>query len=416
MKTDSPSHIALNERRRLAVKLRLEGRKLKEISQLVELSSPTIIAAHKQFLQGGWEAVDVKPRGRPTGERGTPGEVLETLGNLAFGQPEKQLPWSFSLLAETAGRIGADTSTRTIGNYVEQWGLSSGNLYKTAKTNAALANWFNTDYKKITATARKQDAPVYWAGLATCTQTTGTPGADKQVKKYFYAHTTKGQYLWLAGDYTSDTDHFIDFFTRLAHQKTPNQKTGLTVIWHGHDPALTPATKEWLNQNPGINFYQHPSTNKNGTPDTTMSTTGTTMRTIDENSADTSSHKEAVSVDTSPTLNTEQIKNSMTLTHLQRLEAESIHIMREAVAAAEKPAMLYSLGKDSSVMLHLAKKAFYPAKPPFPLVHIDTGWKFQAMYDFRDKVAKESGLQLIVHKNIAGIDKGVYRLRVELAL
>ena len=99
--------------------------------------------------------------------------------------------------------------------------------------------------------------------------------------------------------------------------------------------------------------------------------------------------------------------NSMSLTHLQQLEAESIHIMREVVAAAEKPVMLYSIGKDSAVMLHLAQKAFYPAKPPFPLLHVDTGWKFQAMYEFRDKIVKESGVDLIVHKNIVGIDKGV---------
>ena len=97
----------------------------------------------------------------------------------------------------------------------------------------------------------------------------------------------------------------------------------------------------------------------------------------------------------------------MSLTHLQQLEAESIHIMREVVAAAEKPVMLYSIGKDSAVMLHLAQKAFYPAKPPFPLLHVDTGWKFQAMYEFRDNIVKESGVDLIVHKNIAGIDKGV---------
>ena len=79
------------------------------------------------------------------------------------------------------------------------------------------------------------------------------------------------------------------------------------------------------------------------------------------------------------------------LTHLEHLEAESIHIMREVVAEAEKPVMLYSIGKDSSVMLHLAMKAFHPAKPPFPLLHVDTTWKFREMYEFRDRMAKEPG-------------------------
>src|SRR5690606_11251340 len=90
---------------------------------------------------------------------------------------------------------------------------------------------------------------------------------------------------------------------------------------------------------------------------------------------------------------------SKTLTHLQRLEAESIHIFREVVAEAEKPVMLYSVGKDSEVMLHLAKKAFYPAPPPFPLLHVDTTWKFRAMYELRDRVAAESGMELLVQRN-----------------
>ncbi|MBJ6121148.1 sulfate adenylyltransferase subunit CysD [Sphingomonas mollis] len=88
-----------------------------------------------------------------------------------------------------------------------------------------------------------------------------------------------------------------------------------------------------------------------------------------------------------------------TLTHLQRLEAESIHILREVVAETERPVMLYSVGKDSAVMLHLAKKAFAPGKPPFPLLHVDTTWKFRAMYDLRDRAAAEAGMELIVHRN-----------------
>jgi sulfate adenylyltransferase subunit 2 len=95
------------------------------------------------------------------------------------------------------------------------------------------------------------------------------------------------------------------------------------------------------------------------------------------------------------------------LTHLERLEAESIHIMREVVAECARPVMLYSIGKDSSVMLHLAMKAFYPAVPPFPLLHVDTTWKFRAMYEFRDAVAKKLGMDLIVHVNREGLAKGI---------
>ena len=95
------------------------------------------------------------------------------------------------------------------------------------------------------------------------------------------------------------------------------------------------------------------------------------------------------------------------LTHLQRLEAESIHIFREVAAECERPVMLYSIGKDSAVMLHLARKAFYPAPPPFPLMHVDTTWKFRDMYALRERMAAESGMELIVYKNPEAEAKGI---------
>jgi len=95
------------------------------------------------------------------------------------------------------------------------------------------------------------------------------------------------------------------------------------------------------------------------------------------------------------------------LTHLQRLEAESIHILREVAAECERPVMLYSIGKDSAVMLHLAAKAFYPGKPPFPLLHVDTTWKFRAMYELRDTIAAQLGFDLLVHKNPDALARGI---------
>ena len=95
------------------------------------------------------------------------------------------------------------------------------------------------------------------------------------------------------------------------------------------------------------------------------------------------------------------------LSHLDELEAEAIYIIREVAAECEKPVMLYSIGKDSSVMLHLALKAFYPEKPPFPFLHIDTTWKFKEMIEFRDRIAKENGIEMLVHSNQEGIDAGI---------
>jgi sulfate adenylyltransferase subunit 2 len=95
------------------------------------------------------------------------------------------------------------------------------------------------------------------------------------------------------------------------------------------------------------------------------------------------------------------------LTHLKELEAESIHIIREVAAEFERPVMLYSVGKDSAVMLHLTMKAFYPAKPPFPMMHVDTTWKFKEMIEFRDYMVKKLGLELIIHVNQDGVNQGI---------
>jgi sulfate adenylyltransferase subunit 2 len=99
--------------------------------------------------------------------------------------------------------------------------------------------------------------------------------------------------------------------------------------------------------------------------------------------------------------------DTVTLTHLQRLESESIHIMREVISETERPVMLYSMGKDSAVMLHVARKAFFPARPPFPLLHVDTTWKFRAMYEMRDQAAATSGMQMIVHHNPDAVARGI---------
>ena len=110
---------------------------------------------------------------------------------------------------------------------------------------------------------------------------------------------------------------------------------------------------------------------------------------------------------TRPQASTDDLIQPATLTHLQRLEAESIHILREVMAEAERPVMLYSVGKDSAVMLHLARKAFYPAPPPFPLLHVDTTWKFRDMYALRDRAAREAGMDLLVHHNPDAMARGI---------
>ena len=116
----------------------------------------------------------------------------------------------------------------------------------------------------------------------------------------------------------------------------------------------------------------------------------------------------SVSLDIMPTLRSHARKDTVDmLTHLKRLEAESIHILREIAAECERPVMLYSMGKDSAVMLRLAAKAFYPSRPPFPLLHVDTTWKFKAMYEMRERMAADLGFELIVHQNPEALARGI---------
>jgi len=397
MLTDSSSISALNERRRLAVKLRLQGRKLREISDLVDLSSPTIITAHKKFMQGGWDAVDVKPRGRPNGELSVTPEVLEQLRQTALSTPSADTPWNFGLLSDEAEKLGANISARTIGTYIENWGTGSANLFKRCKTTHP--DWIKSAYKEVTDIARKQSGVIFWAGMSLFKD-------ERGVHKVLYAHTTRGQYHWICSDKDNDTDALIDFFDRLnAICKQSSNKTKTIIIWKGTDPNSVQPLKRWLEQSGDVELIAHPESADAGdsfTADSSANPTDSKPTKYPDNVVHNSTNTDHGNKRTL----TMPPQNSP-LTHLQRLEAESIHIMREVIAEAENPVMLYSIGKDSAVMLHLAKKAFFPTKPPFPLLHIDTGWKFQAMYDFRDQVAKESGLRLLVHKNQDGVDKGV---------
>ena len=150
------------------------------------------------------------------------------------------------------------------------------------------------------------------------------------------------------------------------------------------DLKYCPQIQQWQLAHPQINIY-------------TASSHSPSMKSTAPISA-----KKTATINPANTMN-----SSNALTHLQLLEAESIHIMREVVAEANNPVMLYSIGKDSAVMLHLAIKAFYPAKLPFPLLHIDTKWKFQDMYRFRERMAKEHEFELLIHTNPEGLEKGI---------
>jgi sulfate adenylyltransferase subunit 2 len=448
----------LNKKRKEAVKLRLQGVKIEDIASATGLSAPTIITAHKMFKEGGWDAVDSQPRGRGHGQQQRlSGLQLAEFSELVLSPPpdikgvsaaDSSL-WSISLLEQHL-KTGTDlkVSSRTLNRYLSDLGLITENQLKLARSNPNYTTWFKEHYAAISAHAKDSGSTLLWTHYATLTT------RDQPI---IYTHTPRGKCCWLAGSYTDVLQHLRDFANR-SMQMTDGP---VTLILSGLDVFSRPVFRQQLDQMANARLYAHPifdtseaRTISVDTPKAKAQQQRTTTPTKPENSVVSNSNAEHRGTEhgstehrgtehrgttphetpnnsadktglrpdnkvapeaippITPTIDTTRKsprgkRISMSLTHLDRLEAESIHIMREVVAEADNPVMLYSIGKDSAVMLHLAMKAFYPAKPPFPLLHVDTGWKFQAMYDFRDKIVKELGLNLITHKNAEGVEQGV---------
>jgi len=212
-------------------------------------------------------------------------------------------------------------------------------------------------------------------------------------------------------DKTADT--CIDFFNRLLLEAGSD----VVIILNAIDITRVNSIQQWFKERSDNCTLVYPPDNKavnlstNNTGSNKLSDTKKSTVNSDFNQQTIPIREKIMSTPEKATqhasVQPEALKSSVTLTHLQRLEAESIHIMREVVAEADNPVMLYSAGKDSAVMLHLAIKAFYPAKPPFPLLYVDTMWKFRDMYEYRDKMVDELGLELLTHINPDGLAQKV---------
>jgi len=420
IKPSSNGTATLAERRLRAVEMRLEGAKLSVITDAVGLSQPTIIKAHKAFLQGGWDAVNVRKQGRASGTT-TLGDNEHSLRKDLFDLlPEKfsaarQL-WTATLVQEWLESTHQITvSRKTVNRYMRSWGI-------TADSGSSPSTKTVTGKKNPDKT-KTRDLPRYRLTVK------AHDGSAMLI-----ASDNRGQLLWLIRPGMVNAEVLLDFFNRLYHQN----ERAFAIEITGIDTSRQPVLAQWLEQHscqltssvaetettanenhqPGI-----ATTTPTGATTETLSTNlGNTMKTEQsqlDQQAQTSPEKASPrgkmvdNFSTNTEASNEQLNQSRAhaatteLSHLEQLEAESIHIIREVMAVAENPAMLYSIGKDSAVMLHLARKAFYPAPPPFPLLHVDTTWKFRAMYEFRDKIAKEYGFELLTHSNETGISQGV---------
>ena len=347
----------LNQRRVQAVGLRLSGQNLETIEQQTQLTRPTIIAAYQSLLEGGWQAVPVKKRGRPKKSSHT--VEFQALWQIMHAQTEKI--WN---LDEAHNWIKTQTrlkiSRKTLSRYIQKCAIKpTANKPSVLKDNSHDHNYF----------------------VCTVTTRSHQPTKTEHIKTFaLCAQKSRGELIWQCFyDYLTETT-LLHFFQNIINQHTDNKNINLYIesVSLAHYSILN----SWLN-----------SQNK--------------LRLIIVDSNSVSSIQEHARPSEILSTQSSYARNTMPITHLERLEAESIQIIREVVSKTEKPVMLYSIGKDSAVMQHLAMKAFYPSKPPFPFLHVDTGWKFREMYAFRDNMVKDLGIDLIVYKNPAGDKQGI---------
>jgi sulfate adenylyltransferase subunit 2 len=382
----------LNKRRHRAVQRRIDGATVADAAQQAGLSAPTVIAAYKAFVAGGWAAVDVKPRGRKAGSGRSldPDREQALLQHLFAPSAQACLDsgglWQVDGILEwVQAQLGIALTGRSLARLLQQWQLSAPELKTTliaSPPGTALQRWSKDQLKPLEARLRKQGGTLLWGGL----RRIANP-LDGKPCYQLYVHAGRARQFWLLSEQPPLCGLYQAFFERLL--AAFDGPVGL--VFHGADFSREPDVQDWLTRH-DTSFKllampaQSPPARRKSASHTTHASRAAPGSRI---------------------AHTDRSRTTMALTHLQRLEAESIHIMREVVAEAENPVMLYSIGKDSAVMLHLAMKAFAPSVPPFPLLHVDTRWKFREMYSFRDKMVQDLGMDLLVHTNPEGIEKDV---------
>jgi len=380
---------ALNEKRRRAVEMRLAGSSLAAIRTATGLSAPTVISAYKAFVAGGWAAVPVKGLGRRVGQgrRLLADQELAlkaaVFGALPVAQGLGHPLWSLAAVQDfLRARWQIELAETTVLRYLAGWGLDLLPLRDVTPANATERHWLAADLPRHLNRARSRRERIFWAGQFT------VAGSDARI---LCATSLRGRPVWLpltgpnrAGDYT-------DFLARLLEVADGPA----CVLLHGVDVTQCAELSDWsAGMRERLTIV--------GCPVSLTRAAGRQPTPAAPPAAAIPGPARAAAPEPTPSRNC-----SMNLTHLQRLEAEAIHIMREVIAESDRPVMLYSIGKDSACMLRLAQKAFFPAVPPFPLLHVDTTWKFRAMYEVRDRVARDTGMELIAYRNPEALEQGI---------
>jgi sulfate adenylyltransferase subunit 2 len=418
----------INTLRLRAVQLRIAGNTLKAITQDTGLSPPTIIAAYKAWQSGGWNAVPVRERGRKHGE----GRVLSTQQEeqiyllLVSSFPERHhlpyLLWQLEAMQALVKRLhDIDLPERTATHYLQRWQLNAERPAKRiANASTAVQRWYRSTYPLILAQANAQSGEIHWI------HDHGARNEQGKLRRgVLRAVSNRGKVMWLPYEGGLRAPHLEEFFDRLQRVTGRKvfallsgmhwQRAATFSTWAGeraerlalfHLPEasdMLSGAREWA-----THIRQQVAHNSSYTASQATPASSPMLYMLRQMLKHQVAHKSQQQQLYVEKRQQQKAKGKlMTLTHLQRLEAESIQAMREVVAEADNPVMLYSIGKDSAVMLHLAMKAFYPAKPPFPLLHVDTTWKFQDMYRFRDQMVAKLGLDLLTHINPQGTEMGI---------
>jgi sulfate adenylyltransferase subunit 2 len=383
----------LNARRKRAVELRLSGHTLAAACEQSGLSAPTVIAAHKAFSEGGWPAVAVKTLGRAKGLGRVlnPQQEAMILRDVCDAHPQAHTLWTPERVGKHVQQgLGVSVSTSSLQRYLHRWHFNWPGLVETAQRQGAGRDWLEREWLDIQKRCAAEREHLVWCSP----WKHPTNGATLLV-----AQDLRGRFAWLPARALNDVRTFEDF----AHRMAATWPGKTCLLLNGPDPEH-PALRAALAAVAALRAVACPvalPAVRGGPPTagTEAPPRGSPPISSPRSRPASPSKPLFLSQHTAANPKLPAMLKLNTLTHLQRLEAESIHIFREVAAEAEKPVMLYSIGKDSACMLHLARKAFYPAPPPFPLLHVDTTWKFRDMYAMRERMPREAGMELLVWQN-----------------
>jgi sulfate adenylyltransferase subunit 2 len=399
------------KRRRKAVQARLSGASLRAAAREAGVSVPTALKAWRAFERDGWEGLRGARRGRPSGSDPRRDPAWTALQQALLQEPSEHEYWPGLWSAQQCERWlrqhGWPIPQRSLLRKLSEWGLSGLGQRRWRELDPS---WRRQTLPALQARLRRTQGELHLleeAALPASWPTTSKRGG------LLRAIDARGHAQWLCWHGNLRAPLLIDFIDRLRGGRTRPLGLLLSATWQ-----RAAALADWLREQPELLSLHLPAAAVSQraaptprrplpSPRPALVATATTpspafqhlLNQFLANTPRTSDPYAAIPV--------QPRSATMSLNHLARLEAEAIHIFREVQAEAERPVLLYSIGKDSAVLLHLALKAFYPARLPMPLLHVDTGWKFRAMYAHRDRIVRGAELDLIVHTNAEGVARGI---------